>query len=181
MSQKQPDGEIPNGLGEAWLHLHQDVRELATIIRSDYPDYKTRFKGLVVIARGGYGSGVILAHELGISNVRSVSMSSYRDDNTRGDMKVNQIFTDEELEEYGGTPKEWLIHDELADSGATLIELKKYIPKSVVSVVYIKAVAMMSLTYNGIPYVYSKEIPQDEWVTLPWEITTQNQDEVLRK
>lgn len=139
-----------------WEQFHQDTNQLVDKIKIEYPhpDYTKKFKGIIAIARGGYIPAVIIAHKLGIKNVRSVSMSTYDEENVKRDTVVNDIFRDDEV---------WLVVDELTDSGSSLKTLKEYLPASIYVTVYAKPKGINEAD------LYSVSVEQTRWIVFPWE------------
>lgn len=135
-----------------WEEFHNDTNTLYKMITDKYN--KDDFKGIIAVARGGYIPATIIAHTMWIKNVRSISLSTYNEDNIMNDVTVNNIFKDDD---------KWLIIDELADTGSTFNKIRKYLPNSVYAVVYSKPNGLQLTDY------YGKKIPQDEWIVFPWE------------
>lgn len=135
--------------------IHRESKLLANKIMQKYPDYTTRFKGIVGVARGGLIIATYISHYLNIKNVRAMSLSSYSDDNIARDIRINHIFRDS---------KQWIIIDELVDSGTTLEKIREYHPNSVYAVLHAKP--------NGkhVVDIYAKEMRQDQWIVYPWEV-----------
>lgn len=137
-----------------WEQFHQDTTKLANLIKTQYEDEK--FVGIVAIARGGYIPAAIIANQLNIKNLRSISISSYDDieEKREKNIQVNHIFNTEE---------KWLVIDELADTGHSLELIRQYHPNSVLAVVYAKPEGMEKSD------LYAVSMPQDQWIVFPWE------------
>lgn len=136
----------------SWDEFHRDAIQLADKIKEKYPELA--FKGIVAVSRGGYIPATIIAHQLNIKNIRSISLSSYNKKNMQDKTIINDIFNTEET---------WLIIDELTDTGKTYDIIRKHHPNSIFGVVYAKP--------KGIPHInhYAVECPQDCWIAFPWE------------
>lgn len=135
-----------------WEQFQRDTEILAELIKSR----QESFIGIVAIARGGYIPATIIAHRLGIKNVRSISISSYDDieEKQQKNIQVNSIFNTEE---------KWLVIDELVDSGNSLELIRKYHPNSLFAVVYAKPKGLDKTDLHAV------SVPQTTWLVFPWE------------
>ncbi|MDR2136904.1 MAG: xanthine phosphoribosyltransferase [Synergistaceae bacterium] len=135
----------------SWERIHQDCKMLAARLYTI-----GKWKGIVAIARGGLIPAAIIARELSIKLVDTVCISSYT---LRTQGKVNilkEIRTDD-----GG--QEWLIIDDLVDTGKTARIVRNLLPKAYFATVYSKP--------EGRPFVdtYIMEVTQDTWILFPWD------------
>jgi len=137
----------------SWSELHRDARALAWRLADLGP-----FKGLVAITRGGMVPAAIIARELNIRLIDTVCVSTY-DRMERG----------AEVEFLKGTAaerdkgKDWLIVDDLVDTGVTARAVRALLPQSHFATVYAKPA--------GRPVVdtYITEVSQDTWILFPWD------------
>lgn len=89
--------------------------------------------------------------------VDTVCMRSYGEDNKQRSI---QILKKPTLEHFG---REWLIVDDLVDTGNSFKRLLTIYPNAIYAVLLAKPA--------GMPYVdvFAEEVPQDTWVVFPWE------------
>lgn len=115
----------------------------------------SRFDGIIAVTKGGMIPAALLAKKLGIDLIETVCIKSYTADNNR-----------EQIELIKMTPypeRNWLIVDDLVDSGNSFRYLRKYLPNSMYAVLYAKPHGMSHTDY------YSMEMAQEEWLVFPWE------------
>ena len=138
----------------SWGQLHRDSRALAWRLLT-----LPAFQGIIAVTRGGLVPAAIIARELELRRVDTVCISSY-DWQAQGD-KV-QI-----LKSVSGTGKEWLIVDDLVDTGKTAKVVREMLPEAHFATVYAKP--------DGRPLVdtYITEVSQDTWILFPWDSESQ--------
>jgi xanthine phosphoribosyltransferase len=100
----------------SWEQLHRDAKALAWRLL----DMKT-WKGIVAITRGGLVPASIIARELEIRLVDTVCISSY-DFKEMGESKI--------LKSLDIDDKDWLLVDDLVDTGRTASIVKDMLPKA---------------------------------------------------
>ena len=107
--------------------------------------------------------GYMLAARLWIKLIRSIAIESYSADNQRHDIR--------ELDEqnyYFDTKKNWLIVDDISDTGNSL---KFVIDKYFTAENKFKVATIVMKPKTGyIPDVYATLVPQDNWIVFPYEI-----------
>ncbi len=137
----------------SWTELHRDARALAWRLADLGP-----FKGLVAITRGGMVPAAIIARELNIRLIDTVCVSTY-DRMERGAQVEFLKGTAAELDKG----KDWLIVDDLVDTGVTARAVRALLPQSHFATVYAKPA--------GRPVVdtYITEVSQDTWILFPWD------------
>ena len=135
----------------SWERIHQDCRVLAARLHSI-----GKWKRIVGIARGGLIPAAIIARELSIKLVDTVCVSSYAL-RTQGKANVLKAIHSDD----GG--KDWLIIDDLVDTGKTARIVRELLPNAYFATVYSKP--------EGRPYVdtYIMEVTQDTWILFPWD------------
>ena len=151
---------LPNekGFTVSWDQLHRDARALAWRLEGAQPKpgYWSR---IVAITRGGMAPAMIVARELDIRVVDSISVRSY-DHQTQSDPMVikENVLPDSE---------DTLIIDDLVDSGKTLSLVRERFPNAHFGTVYAKP--------KGRPFVdtFITEVSQDTWIYLPWDLALQ--------
>jgi xanthine phosphoribosyltransferase len=134
----------------SWEQLHRDSRALAwRLLEHDF------FKGIVAVTRGGLVPAAIVARELDIRLVDTVCVSSYDWQDHRGDVEI--------LKTVSGDGREWLIVDDLVDTGKTAAAVRSMLPQAHFATVYAKPA--------GRPLVdtFIMEVSQDTWILFPWD------------
>ena len=135
----------------SWERIHQDCKMLAARLHT-----MGKWTHIVGIARGGLIPAAIIARELSIKLVDTVCVSSYTL-KTQGETNIlKSIHSDD-----GG--KNWLIIDDLVDTGKTARIVRKLLPNAYFATVYSKP--------EGRPFVdtYVMEVTQDTWILFPWD------------
>lgn len=133
-----------------WDDIHRDSRLLASMVRAKAP-----FKGILAVARGGLVPAALLAHELACPMVDTVCVSSYCD-RLQGEMRMLKAPPD-----HAG--KDWLVIDDLVDSGTTFQAIRALMPEAHFATLYAKP--------HGASTVDSfvTAVDQDTWIVFPWE------------
>ena len=134
----------------------------ATIIAGAIPPRVIATTAVVAITRGGMAPAMIVARELDIRTVDTISIKSY-DRHSRAEAKVLK-FPDLELV---GDGTGILIIDDLVDSGKTIEVVRAKMPKAHYATIYSKPM--------GRPQVdtYITEVSQDTWIFFPWDMALQ--------
>jgi xanthine phosphoribosyltransferase len=140
----------------SWQELHRDAKALAWRLHGMKP-----WRGIVAITRGGLVPAAIVARELGVRVIDTVSIKAY-DHQTLGAAQV--------LKPTGiGAPDNGalLIVDDLVDTGATAKVVRELLPGAHFATVYAKPA--------GKPMVdtYVTEVSQDTWIMFPWDTEPQ--------
>jgi xanthine phosphoribosyltransferase len=133
----------------SWEEFEKDIKALADSI-----PYKASTK-ILAVTRGGLVPAYFLARYLSVKLIRTLCITSYNKDNEQKDLKVIPAST-EVSKRYN-----WLIVDDLIDTGKTLELAKKYYPNSKIAVLYKKPHSPDLVDYCV------KE--KDGWVCFPWE------------
>ena len=141
----------------SWDQFHRDARALAWRLAGSGP-----FDGLVAITRGGLVPAAIVARELDLRLIETISVASYHDYKTQGGLKVLKPIAPEvaKLDSTGRI----LIVDDLTDTGATAKVVREMLPKAHFATVYAKPL--------GRPLVdtFITEVSQDTWIYFPWDM-----------
>jgi xanthine phosphoribosyltransferase len=150
------------GFHISWDQLHRDARALAWRLDGQGPD-EGAWRAVVAITRGGMAPAMIVARELDIRIVDTVSVKSYHNQE-RGEAVILKAPSDEIMGDDG---EGVLIVDDLVDSGKTLELVRKTYPKAHFATVYAKP--------QGRPQVDSfiTEVSQDTWIFFPWDMALQ--------
>ncbi|MCF6306154.1 MAG: xanthine phosphoribosyltransferase [Rhodobacteraceae bacterium] len=149
------------GFHISWDQIHRDSRALAWRLEKMGPDGGA-WKAIVAITRGGMAPAMIIARELDIRTVDTISIKSY-DDQTQSEAIVLKAPDTALIGDGEGV----LIVDDLVDTGKTLEVVKKMFPKAHIATVYAKPM--------GRPMVDSfiTEVSQDTWIFFPWDMAMQ--------
>ena len=162
MSAKET-GRLPHekGFHISWDQIHRDSRALAWRLDGQGPD-DGAWRAIVAITRGGMAPAMIVARELDIRTVDTISVKSY-DHQTQTEAKVLKAPDAGMMGDGEGV----LIVDDLVDTGKTLEVVRKLLPKAHFATVYAKP--------KGRPQVdtYITEVSQDTWIFFPWDMALQ--------
>jgi len=141
-----------------WDQLHRDARALAWRLLDKGP-----FKGVVAVTRGGLIPAAIVARELEVRVVESVSIQTYHGDNP--DARAEPVVTKHPTAAGDGTG--FLVIDDLVDTGTTAKVIRALLPKAHFAAVYAKPA--------GKPLVddYITEVSQSTWILFPWDTELQ--------
>lgn len=143
-----------------WDQLHRDARALAWRLIDSGP-----YQGVVAITRGGLIPAAIIARELEIRLVETVSIVTYGS----GDKDWTEIGQPQIIKPplAAGDGTGFLIIDDLVDTGATAKIVRALLPKAHFATVYAKPA--------GKPLVdtFITEVSQDTWIMFPWDTEPQ--------
>jgi adenine/guanine phosphoribosyltransferase-like PRPP-binding protein len=133
----------------SWEQLHRDARALAWRLVDVRP-----WKGIVAITRGGLVPAAIVARELDLRLVDTVCVASYDGRRQDDPTVLKGVETDGE---------NWLLVDDLVDTGKTAGAVREMIPLAHFATVYAKPA--------GRPMVdtFITEVSQDTWILFPWD------------
>jgi xanthine phosphoribosyltransferase len=134
-----------------WDEVQNDCFALAELLEKSGP-----YTGIVGVARGGLVPTAIVAHRLGIRNVKSVAVTSYIG---RQQVTAEVLGSVEEINDGDG----WVFIDDMADTGATAKLIKKRYPKAKFAVVYAKPAGQESVDY------FVQLLKAENWIVYPWE------------
>ncbi len=151
------------GFHVSWDQLHRDARALAWRLDKQGPGEGGDWQAVVAITRGGMAPAMIVARELGIRVVDTVSVKSY-DHQTQSEPV---IIKPPAAEIMGKSGEGVLVIDDLVDTGRTLEVVRKLWPKAHYATVYAKP--------QGRPQVdtFITEVSQDTWIFFPWDMALQ--------
>jgi xanthine phosphoribosyltransferase len=135
----------------SWQELHRDAKALAWRLHGMKP-----WRGVVAITRGGLVPAAIVARELGVRIVDTVSIKAY-EHQTIGAAQILKPAS------IGGDNDTLLIVDDLVDTGTTAKSVRESLPGAHFATVYAKPA--------GRPQVdsYVTEVSQDTWILFPWD------------
>ncbi|MEJ6501781.1 MAG: xanthine phosphoribosyltransferase [Rhodobacterales bacterium] len=149
------------GFHISWDQIHRDSRALAWRLDGHGPD-NGGWRAVVAITRGGMAPAMIVARELDIRTVDTISIKSY-DHQAQSDARVLKSPDVGIMGDGTGI----LIIDDLVDSGKTLEVVRAMFPKAHFATVYAKP--------KGRPQVdtFITEVSQDTWIFFPWDMALQ--------
>ena len=150
------------GFHVSWDQLHRDARALAWRLDKRGPGEAGAWKAVVAITRGGMAPAMIIARELDIRLVDTISVRSYAHQ-TQGEPEV--LNTPDAV--MMGDGEGVLVIDDLVDSGKTLEVVRALYPKAHFATVYAKP--------KGEPMVdtFITGVSQDTWIFFPWDMALQ--------
>jgi xanthine phosphoribosyltransferase len=149
------------GFHVSWDQIHRDARALAWRLDGRGPDAGA-WRAVVAVTRGGLVPAMIVARELDIRVIDTISVKSY---NHQSQTAAQVLKAPQDSLMGDGTGI--LIVDDLVDSGKTLELVRSLYPQAHFSAVYAKP--------QGKPQVdsYVTEVSQDTWIFFPWDMALQ--------
>lgn len=147
-----------------WDQLHRDARALAWRLIQLGP-----FTGIVAITRGGLIPAAIIARELDVRLVETVSIVTYAAGS------VGSLIEEEKREPpvvikppvAAGDGTGYLIVDDLVDTGATARVVRALLPRAHFAAVYAKPAGRDTVDS------FVTEVSQDTWILFPWDTEPQ--------
>lgn len=150
------------GFHISWDQIHRDSRALAWRLDKHGPE-GGNFHAVVAITRGGLAPAMIIARELDIRVVDTISVKSY-DNQTRAEAIVLKAPQADIMGEDGAGV---LIIDDLVDTGKTLELVRRMFPKAHFATVYAKPMG------RDMVDSFITEVSQDTWIFFPWDMALQ--------
>ena len=149
------------GFHVSWDQLHRDARALAWRLDGMGP-VSGRWRAIMAITRGGMAPAMIVARELDIREVDTISVKSY-DYQTQQEATVLKTPNATLLGDGYGI----IIIDDLVDTGKTLGLVRQLYPSAHYATVYAKPL--------GEEYVdtFITGVSQDTWIFFPWDMALQ--------
>jgi xanthine phosphoribosyltransferase len=149
------------GFHVSWDQIHRDARALAWRLDGRGPD-DGAWRAVVAITRGGMAPAMIVARELDIRTVDTISVKSY-DHQDRSEARVLKSPDADMMGDGTGI----LVVDDLVDSGKTLELVRSLYPQAHFATVYAKP--------SGEPQVdtFITGVSQDTWIFFPWDMALQ--------
>ncbi|MGL4234891.1 xanthine phosphoribosyltransferase [Tabrizicola sp.] len=150
------------GFHVSWDQIHRDARALAWRLDGKGPDDGGTWRAVVAITRGGLVPAMIVARELDVRVIDTISVRSYSHQ-SQSEARVIKAPQEELMGDGTGI----LVVDDLVDSGKTLELVRRLYPKAHFATVYAKP--------HGKPQVdsYITEVSQDTWIFFPWDMALQ--------
>jgi len=146
----------------SWDQLHRDARALAWRLDGQGSGPDGSWKAVIAITRGGMTPACIVARELNVRTVDTISIKSY---SHQAQAEATILKAPDAA--IVGDGENILIVDDLVDSGRTLKIVRKMFPKAHLATVYAKP--------KGRPLVqtFITEVSQDTWIYFPWDLDLQ--------
>ena len=150
------------GFHVSWDQLHRDARALAWRLDGQGPGAGGTWRAVVAITRGGMAPAMIVARELDIRNVDTISVKSYNHQTQSEPVVIKGPDM-----EMVGDGEGVLVIDDLVDTGRTLEVVRAVMPRAHIATVYAKP--------KGRPMVqtFITEVSQDTWIFFPWDMALQ--------
>ena len=144
----------------SWEEMHRNAKALAWRLIDLGP-----WKGLIGVTRGGLVPAAVVARELDIRIIETISIVSYKSDDSKPEQAEEATIV--KFPADVGDGEGWLIVDDLVDTGRTAAVLRRLLPKAHFATVYAKPL--------GRPLVdtFVTEVSQDTWIYFPWDIELQ--------
>jgi xanthine phosphoribosyltransferase len=134
-----------------WDTLQRDARALAWRLAPMAP-----FQGIVAITKGGLIPAAIVARELDCRVIETISIATY-DEFTIGQPTVLKPPA------AAGDGQNWLIIDDLVDTGTTGRVVRGVLPRAHFATVYAKPAGRSMVD------TFITEVSQDTWILFPWD------------
>jgi xanthine phosphoribosyltransferase len=155
-----------------WDQLHRDARALAWRLMDRGP-----YTGIVAVTRGGLIPAAIIARELDVRLVESVSVVTYAaggngtlaEEERRGEPVVAKAAA------AAGDGSGFLIVDDLVDSGATARVVRALMPRAHFACIYAKPAG------RDVVDTFITEVSQDTWILFPWDTELQFVTPLVRR
>ncbi|EKE44179.1 xanthine phosphoribosyltransferase [Oceaniovalibus guishaninsula JLT2003] len=155
------------GFHVSWDQIHRDSRALAWRLDGLGPDGGAGARGggwraVVAITRGGMAPAMIVARELDIRSVDTISVKSY-DHQQQAEATMLKSPDAQLMGDGTGI----LVVDDLVDSGKTLELVRRLYPKAHFATVYAKPQGRAQVD------TFVTEVSQDTWIFFPWDMALQ--------
>jgi xanthine phosphoribosyltransferase len=135
----------------SWEDIHRTAKALAWKLQE-----KGQWSGVVAITRGGLVPACLVARELDIRTIETISVESYAHQNQTA-VKILKPAA------AAGDGTGWLVIDDLADTGNTFRAVRDILPKAHYACLYAKPAGAPTTD------TFVMEVSQDTWIYLPWE------------
>jgi len=129
-----------------------DIRTLAASIG------KSKYKYILAITKGGLVPAYYLANLLDIKVVKTICLSSYVE-KKRSSLIEHRV---EGFEEEIKNPKDWLVVDDIVDSGKTMAFIKNKYKNIDTASLFVRANVSK-------PKYFANSLDSKIWIRFPWE------------
>ena len=147
------------GFHVSWDQFHRDARALAWRLDHQGPGAAGAWKAVVAVTRGGMAPACVVARELDIRLVDSISVKSY-DHQSQAEARILKAPAPDVVGDGDGV----LIVDDLVDTGKTLALIRRHFPKAHFAALYAKPQGREQVD------TFITEVSQDTWIFLPWDL-----------
>lgn len=158
MSERLPHEK---GFLVSWDQLHRDARALAWRLDGKGPD-NGAWRAIVGITRGGLVPAAIIARELNIRVIDTISVKGYNHQTQHPPVVIKAPQAD-----LMGDGEGILIVDDLVDSGKTMELVRQIYPKAHFATIYAKPKGRLRAD------TFITEVSQDTWIFFPWDTALQ--------
>jgi xanthine phosphoribosyltransferase len=149
------------GFHVSWDQLHRDARALAWRLDGQGPEAGA-WRAVVAVTRGGMAPAMIVARELDIRTVDTISVKSYD-----WQKQADAVVLKPPSAELVGDGTGCLIVDDLVDTGRTIGLVRRLYPMAHFATVYAKPLGKAMVD------TYVTEVSQDTWIFFPWDMALQ--------
>lgn len=149
------------GFHVSWDQLHRDARALSWRLDGRGPE-NGAWRAIVGITRGGLVPAAIVARELNIRVIDTISVKGYSHQ-TQHDPVVIKAPQADLMRDGEGI----LVIDDLVDSGRTLELVRRLYPKAHFATIYAKPKGREQVD------TFITEVSQDTWIFFPWDMALQ--------
>ncbi|UYV39096.1 xanthine phosphoribosyltransferase [Rhodobacteraceae bacterium D3-12] len=162
------DTRLPHekGFHVSWDQIHRDSRALAWRLDGHGPD-NGEWRAVVAITRGGMAPAMIVARELDIRTVDTISVKSYHSGGGKADQRRDAEVIKSPDAAMMGDGTGILVVDDLVDSGKTLELVRSIYPNAHFACVYAKPEGEKQAD------TYITSVSQDTWIFFPWDMALQ--------
>ena len=136
----------------SWEEIHRNSKALAWRLSELKP-----YKGIIAVTRGGLVPAAIVARELDIRLIDTFCVLSYSQKN-KGDVKILKESS------VANNGENWLIVDDLVDTGETIKAIRSSLPNAHYATVYAKPSGREQVD------TFITEVSQDTWIYFPWDM-----------
>lgn len=143
---------MPIDLPLSWNEIHIQSKIVCKNLRQSGKSWDK----IIAVTRGGLIPACLIARELDIRIIDTVSIKSY-DHQSQSALEVLK------MPENIGTGQNCLIVDDLSDTGNTFKSLRQLLPDATYACLYVKPQGMPLADF------YATGVTQDTWVYFPWE------------
>lgn len=150
----------------SWDQFHRDCKTLALTLAAKLDGVRDGkgWEAVVAITRGGLIPAGIVSRELDLRFIETLCIATYTDGNDLGQLNVIKPLSDRVMQ-MGDEGSHVLVIDDLVDSGTTLREVRRLLPRAHIATVYAKPKAA------DLVDTYARDVPQDQWINFPWDLT----------
>ena len=146
---------MPTDYPLTWQDIHSSAKNLSRLLKESSKG-NIPWKKIVAVTRGGLVPACLVARELDIRTIETISIASY---DHQSQSAVNILKAPADCGDGTGC----LVIDDLADTGSTFRAIRKILPQATYACLYVKPQGKPSADY------FVTEVSQDTWIFLPWE------------